>query len=102
MKSHDCIVIPPRRVETEERGGRANNNSNDDNTAITMITTTDHASEQKPTIFGQSENERLNCRVPEPPRTEAVEPEWSSAGSDRVSRSERWGLEQLRTAGAED
>ena len=48
-----------------------------------------HTSEQKPTIFGQSENERLNCRVPEPPRTEAVEPEWSSAGSDRVSGSER-------------
>ncbi len=48
-----------------------------------------HASEQKPTIFDQSENERLNRRVPEPRRTEAVEPEWSSAGSDRVLRSER-------------
>jgi hypothetical protein len=44
-----------------------------------------HASEQKPTIFGHSENERLNCRVPELPRTEVIEPEWSSAGSDRVS-----------------
>ena len=52
MKRHDCIVIPPRRVETEERGvEELTITAMTIRTAITTITATDACKRTKTDDF---------------------------------------------------